>query len=61
MDLRPVGSLAEAAREAALVAALVANCAGIGARDLVPDPLVRPVRPAGHIIENPGLDLTRSS
>jgi len=52
IDVRPIGSLAEAAREAALVA----NCPGVGARDLVPDPLVRPVRGQQVIVENPGLD-----
>jgi len=52
IDLRPVGSLAEAAREAPLVA----NCAGVGARDLVPDPLVRAVWGQQVIVENPGLD-----
>lgn len=47
-----VGSLAEAAREAPLVA----NCAGIGARDLAGDPELRPVRGQHVIVENPGID-----
>ena len=52
MELRPVGSLTEAAREAAPVA----NCAGVAARELVPDPLVRPARGQQVIVENPRLD-----
>ena len=52
IDLHPVGSLAEAAREAPLVA----NCTGVGARNLVPDPLVRAVRGQQVIVQNPGLD-----
>lgn len=35
---------------------IVVNCAGLGARELVPDPSVRPVRGQHVIVENPGLD-----
>ena len=52
MDLRPVESLAEAAGEAPVVV----NCAGVGARDLVPDPALRAVRGQHVVVENPGLD-----
>jgi D-amino-acid oxidase len=52
LELRPVTSLAEAGREAPLLA----NCTGIGARDLVPDPSVRPVRGQHVVVANPGLD-----
>jgi D-amino-acid oxidase len=50
--LHRLGSLAEAAS----LAPLVANCPGVGARELVPDPSVRPVRGQQVIVENPGLD-----
>jgi D-amino-acid oxidase len=36
-------------------APVVVNCAGLGARDLVPDPAVRPVRGQLVIVENPGI------
>lgn len=36
-------------------APLIANCAGLGARELVPDPSVRPVRGQQVIVDNPGL------
>ncbi|MDQ0948097.1 D-amino-acid oxidase [Streptomyces phaeochromogenes] len=48
---RAVPDLAEA--EAA--APVIVNCAGLGARELVPDPAVRPVRGQLVIVENPGL------
>ena len=32
------------------------NCAGVGARDLVPDPALRAVRGQHVVVENPGLD-----
>jgi len=35
---------------------LIVNCTGIGARDLVPDPLVTPVRGQVVIVENPGIE-----
>ena len=48
---REVHSLIECAGQAPLVV----NCAGLGARDLVPDPTVRPVRGQHVIVDNPGL------
>lgn len=47
-----VRSLPDLARQAPLLA----NCAGLGARELVPDPTVRPVRGQHVIVDNPGLD-----
>jgi D-amino-acid oxidase len=52
IEVAPARSLGEVARDAPLVA----NCTGIGARDLVPDPEVHPVRGQHVIVENPGLD-----
>lgn len=52
IELGALTSLAEAAS----TAPLVANCTGVGARDLVPDPSVRPVRGQHVVVENPGLD-----
>jgi D-amino-acid oxidase len=52
IEVRPVASMAEAAAEAPLVA----NCAGLGARELVPDPQVVPVRGVSVVTENPGID-----
>ena len=46
-----VGSLAQAAADAPVVV----NCTGIGARDLVPDPDLVPVRGQAVIVANPGL------
>jgi D-amino-acid oxidase len=37
-------------------APVVVNCTGIGARDLVPDPAVVPVRGQVVVVENPGID-----
>ena len=37
-------------------APIVVNCTGIGARDLVPDPEVYPVRGQVVVVENPGID-----
>lgn len=39
----------------AVGAPVVVNCTGLGARDLVPDPSMRPVRGQLVIVENPGL------
>ncbi|MEV4432514.1 FAD-dependent oxidoreductase [Streptomyces sp. NPDC049555] len=50
--LRPVPSLARAAAEADAVV----NCTGLGARRLVPDPSVHPVRGQLVVVENPGID-----
>ncbi|MET8247020.1 FAD-dependent oxidoreductase [Streptomyces sp. NPDC005202] len=36
-------------------APVVVNCTGLGARDLVPDPAVRPVRGQLVVVENPGI------
>jgi D-amino-acid oxidase len=52
IELGPVTSLVEAAREAPLLA----NCSGLGARDLVVDPSVRPVRGQHVVVTNPGLE-----
>lgn len=52
IDQRPVASL----DEALAAAPLVVNCAGIGARELVPDPAVRPVRGQVVVVENPGIE-----
>ncbi|WAU83843.1 FAD-dependent oxidoreductase [Streptomyces sp. Qhu-G9] len=41
--------------EARAAAPVVVNCSGLGARSLVPDPAVRPVRGQLVIVENPGL------
>ena len=46
---RTVTNLAEAEAE------VVVNCTGLGARELVPDPAVRPVRGQLVIVENPGV------
>ena len=37
-------------------APVVVNCTGMGARDLVPDPAVVPVRGQVVVVENPGID-----
>ncbi|MFI2640515.1 FAD-dependent oxidoreductase [Streptomyces sp. NPDC018610] len=39
----------------AVDAPVVVNCTGLGARDLVPDPAVRPVRGQLVVVENPGI------
>ncbi|MFE3517923.1 FAD-dependent oxidoreductase [Streptomyces sp. NPDC059166] len=52
VERRVVGGFAEAAREAPVVV----NCAGLGARELVPDPGVRPVRGQLVVVENPGVE-----
>ncbi|MFG3259680.1 FAD-dependent oxidoreductase [Streptomyces sp. NPDC048172] len=51
-ERRSAASLTEAAAEAPVVV----NCAGLGARELVPDPSVRPVRGQIVIVENPGIE-----
>ncbi|MFD8423054.1 FAD-dependent oxidoreductase [Streptomyces sp. NPDC059466] len=50
VETRTVSDLARVA------APVVVNCAGLGARSLVPDPAVRPVRGQLVITENPGID-----
>ncbi|MET7384112.1 FAD-dependent oxidoreductase [Streptomyces sp. NPDC005529] len=49
IEERAVTDLAE------VPAAVVVNCTGLGARALVPDPAVRPVRGQLVIVENPGI------
>ncbi|MFI7498717.1 FAD-dependent oxidoreductase [Streptomyces sp. NPDC049687] len=49
VEERTVSDLAEAD------APVVVNCTGLGARDLVADPLVRPVRGQLVVVENPGV------
>jgi D-amino-acid oxidase len=51
IEMRRVGSLAEAAEGAPLVV----NCAGLGARGLAGDAAMRPVRGQVVRVENPGL------
>jgi D-amino-acid oxidase len=51
IDQHPVTSLEQALR----AAPVVVNCAGFGARELVPDPAVRPVRGQVVVVENPGI------
>ncbi|WP_306338682.1 FAD-dependent oxidoreductase [Streptomyces sp. KL118A] len=52
LEERAVGRLAEPLAEAAAVV----NCSGLGARDLVPDAEVYPVRGQLVVVENPGVD-----
>ncbi len=52
LEVRPLRALADAAGEAPVVI----NCTGVGARDLVPDAAVRPVRGQHVVVENPGLE-----
>jgi D-amino-acid oxidase len=52
VDVGRVGTMAEAAKEAPVVV----NCTGIGARSLVPDEGVWPVRGQLVVVENPGID-----
>ncbi|MGW2559267.1 NAD(P)/FAD-dependent oxidoreductase [Streptomyces sp. NPDC001514] len=51
VETREVRSLAEAAAQAPVVV----NCTGLGARGLVPDPEVSPVRGQLVLVENPGI------
>lgn len=51
VERRTVTSFDEAAAEAATVV----NCTGLGARELVPDPGMRPVRGQLVLVENPGI------
>ncbi|MFJ6855774.1 FAD-dependent oxidoreductase [Streptomyces sp. NPDC091271] len=52
VERRTVRGFAEAAAEARVVV----NCTGLGARELVPDPGVRPVRGQLVVVENPGIE-----
>lgn len=49
VEIRAVAELAEAE------APVVVNCTGLGARELVPDASVRPVRGQLVVVENPGI------
>jgi len=49
IETRTVADLTEAE------APIVVNCTGLGARELVPDPAIRPVRGQLVIVENPGI------
>ncbi|GAA0627833.1 FAD-dependent oxidoreductase [Streptomyces crystallinus] len=49
------GTVETRALEVLPVAPVVVNCTGLGARTLVPDPLVRPVRGQLVVVENPGV------
>ena len=51
VERRAVDGFAEAAAQAPVVV----NCTGLGARELVPDPAVRPVRGQLVVVENPGI------
>ncbi|GHE52563.1 amino acid oxidase [Streptomyces longispororuber] len=51
VEVRTVASLAEPLARAPRVV----NCSGLGARDLVPDDSVRPVRGQLVLVENPGI------
>ncbi|NEC85910.1 FAD-binding oxidoreductase [Streptomyces sp. SID12501] len=53
VEERSVQDLAEAAGAGG--ADVVVNCTGLGARELVPDPAVRPVRGQLVVVENPGI------
>jgi D-amino-acid oxidase len=52
LEVAAVGSLTDLAG----VAPVVVNCSGIGARDLVPDPAMRPIRGQVVIVANPGIE-----
>ncbi|MFE1951461.1 NAD(P)/FAD-dependent oxidoreductase [Streptomyces sp. NPDC059524] len=51
LETRTVASL----DEALAAAPVVVNCTGLGARELVPDPSVRPVRGQLVVVRNPGV------
>ncbi|MGW5465675.1 FAD-dependent oxidoreductase [Streptomyces sp. NPDC003996] len=57
--LRDAGGAVERRRLASLAdagpASVIVNCSGLGARDLVPDPELRPVRGQHVVVTNPGL------
>ncbi|MYR41582.1 FAD-dependent oxidoreductase [Streptomyces sp. SID5910] len=50
VEHRRLTSLSDAAP-----ASVIVNCAGLGARDLVPDPDLRPIRGQHVVVTNPGL------
>jgi D-amino-acid oxidase len=49
-------TVAEVPSLSSLSAPVVVNCSGIGARDLVPDPQVMPVRGQVVLVRNPGIE-----
>ncbi|MDW5330654.1 FAD-dependent oxidoreductase [Plantactinospora sp. KLBMP9567] len=51
IDIRRIDALGEAVQ----VAPLIVNCSGMGARDLVPDPNLTPIRGQLVVVENPGI------
>ncbi|MFI6758824.1 FAD-dependent oxidoreductase [Micromonospora sp. NPDC050417] len=51
IEIREVGSLADVVA----LAPVVVVCAGMGARDLVPDPGLNPIRGQLVVVENPGI------
>ncbi|MGI5147235.1 FAD-dependent oxidoreductase [Plantactinospora sp. CA-294935] len=51
VEVRRIDSLDEAAG----LASVVVNCTGLGARDLVPDPDLTPIRGQLVVVENPGI------
>jgi D-amino-acid oxidase len=51
IEIRRISSL----HEATTAAPIVANCTGVGARDLVPDPYLIPVRGQLVTVQNPGI------
>ncbi|MFI6358486.1 FAD-dependent oxidoreductase [Streptomyces sp. NPDC050743] len=57
--LRDAGGAVERRRLASLAdagpASVIVNCSGLGARDLVPDPELRPIRGQHVVVTNPGL------
>jgi D-amino-acid oxidase len=52
IEIHPVRELEEAVG----AAPVVVNCTGLGARELVPDPSLQPVRGQHVVVENPGLE-----
>ncbi|MDA3646139.1 FAD-binding oxidoreductase [Saccharopolyspora indica] len=52
LQISPVSSLADAVAESGTVV----NCTGLGARELVGDPGVHPVRGQSVVVRNPGVD-----
>jgi D-amino-acid oxidase len=48
-------TFASLAAASSIGAPVVVNCAGIGARDLVPDPAMQPVRGQAVVVANPGI------
>lgn len=52
LSISPVPSLADAADEAPTVI----NCTGVGARELIGDPSVHPMRGQHVVVRNPGID-----